>query len=107
MEEKNILYSSSVKAGKRIYYIDVKQTRGGEMFLSVTESKKLSGTEGEVPNYMKQKIFLYREDFEKFMSSLQDAMDFIADKQGVSTPRYESEEPVTQTEEDIKLDIEF
>ena len=45
--EKEIVFSQAVKAGKRIYYIDVKKNRKGEMYLSITESKKIVSGEGE------------------------------------------------------------
>ena len=82
--EKDILFSRSIRAGKRIYYIDVKQTSKGEMFLSLTESKKIVSGESDMPqvNFEKHKIFLYPEDFEKFTTGLAEAMRFIFEQQG-------------------------
>ena len=70
--EKEIVFSQSIKAGKRIYYIDVKKNRKEEMYLSITESKKIVNGEGEeaLLSFEKHKIFLYREDFEKFATRL-------------------------------------
>ena len=66
--EKEIVFSQAIKAGKRIYYIDVKKNRKDEMYLSITESKKVVSGEGDdaTVTFEKHKIFLYREDFEKF-----------------------------------------
>lgn len=82
--EKDILFSRSIRAGKRIYYIDVKQTSKGELFLTLTESKKIISGDSEMPqvNFEKHKIFLYAEDFEKFTGGLAEAMRYIYEQQG-------------------------
>lgn len=118
--EKEIVYSQTIKAGKRIYYIDVKKSRKDEMFLTITESKKIVNGEGENAhiNFEKHKIFLYKEDFEKFTNSLQQAINFIEGKQGnhnrtsasdEATPLTEAleEETTSQLGEEIKIDIDF
>ena len=70
--DKEIVFSKAIKAGKRIYYLDVKKNRKDEMFLAITESKKIVSGEGDDSqvSFEKHKIFLYKEDFEKFMNSL-------------------------------------
>ena len=75
--EKEIVYSQTIKAGKRIYYIDVKKNRKDEMFLAITESKKIvSGSNEDMQvNFEKHKIFLYREDFDNFIHALNDAVN--------------------------------
>ena len=111
--EKDIVYSQSIKAGKRIYYLDVKKNRKDELFLAITESKKIVSGEGEEAqvSFEKHKIFLYKEDFEKFTNTLQKAIAFIEDKQGSHpTPaeeKAETEESDTQLSEEIKIDIDF
>lgn len=77
--EKRIYYSQTVKAGKRIYYLDVKKSKRDELFLSITESKKVYTGEGEEGqyNFEKHKIFLYKEDFSKFIDALSNAIRFI------------------------------
>ena len=79
MNDKEIVFSKSIKAGKRIYYLDVKKNRKDEMFLAITESKKvLTGEGGDSQvSFEKHKIFLYREDFQKFMAGLTEAISFI------------------------------
>lgn len=100
--EAEILFSRTVKAGQRIYYIDVKQNRRGEMYLCVTESKKILGGTQEMPqfSYEKHKIFLFREDFGKFNEALQQAFDFVADGQGEAEAR-------PQADDAIKIDLDF
>ena len=78
-DDKNIkeeIFTRVVRAGKRTYFFDVKATRKDEYYLTITESKKRLGKEGKV-FYEKHKIFLYKEDFEKFTEGLKDAVTFI------------------------------
>lgn len=83
MMDKEIVFSKSVKAGKRIYYLDVKKNRKEEMFLTITESKKIVMGDGDNSqvNFEKHKIFLYQEDFEKFITGLNQAIGYINDNQ--------------------------
>lgn len=78
-KEQEIVYSKSIKAGKRVYYLDVKRSRNNDLFLAITESKKKFSEEGEngVVSYEKHKIFLYKEDFDKFTTALTEVLDFI------------------------------
>lgn len=69
------LYSNAVRAGKRTYFFDVKSTKGNDLYITVTESKK-STNNGRV-SYQKHKIFLYKEDFEKFREGLEDALEKV------------------------------
>ena len=73
------IYSKPVRAGKRTYFFDVKATRGGDYFLTITESRKLTREDGSV-NYDRHKIFLYKEDFEKFAEGLGEVVTFIREK---------------------------
>ena len=78
-EEKLIkeeIFTKVVRAGKRTYFFDVKATRKDDYYLTITESKKRLGKEGKV-FYEKHKIFLYKEDFEKFTEGLKDAVTYI------------------------------
>jgi hypothetical protein len=78
-EEKNQkeeIFTKIVRAGKRTYFFDVKATRKDDYYLTITESKKRLGKEGKV-FYEKHKIFLYKEDFEKFSDGLKDAVTYI------------------------------
>ena len=62
---RNEIYSKSVRAGKRTYFFDVKSTRSGDHYLTITESKKKFDQDGDF-HFEKHKIFLYKEDFDKF-----------------------------------------
>ena len=80
MEEKNEnekveIYSHRVRAGKRTYFFDVKATRSNDYYLTITESKRRFKDEGFF--YEKHKIFLYKEDFVKFVDALQAAVDHV------------------------------
>ena len=75
---RNEIYSKSVRAGKRTYFFDVKSTRGGDHYLTLTESKKKFDQEGNF-HFEKHKIFLYKEDFEKFSDGLNDVLAKIAE----------------------------
>jgi hypothetical protein len=72
-------FSKAVRAGKRTYFFDVKATRAMDLYLTITESKRRFTKEGEKPSYEKHKIFLYREDFDKFADGLKEAVQFIRD----------------------------
>ena len=106
--EKDIVFSQAIKAGKRIYYIDVKKNRKEEMYLSITESKKIISGEGENTSvsFEKHKIFLYREDFEKFATSLQAAIAYVVAEQGEFQPR-NIETSNEEKEEHLNIDIDF
>lgn len=78
MEEKNErqeIFSKKVKAGKRTYFFDIKPTKSGDYYLTITESKKRLSEEGFV--YEKHKIFLYKEDVKKFSEALEGTIDYM------------------------------
>ena len=65
MPYRDEIFSKAVRAGKRTYFFDVKTTKGNDLYLTITESKKKTNHDGK-SHYEKHKIFLYKEDFEKF-----------------------------------------
>jgi len=73
---KEEVFSKAVKAGRRTYFFDIKSTRGNDLYLTITESKKHTDEDGS-ERYEKHKIFLYKEDFEKFEEALQEALGKI------------------------------
>ena len=75
-DDREDVYSKAVRAGKRTYFFDVKATRGRDLYITITESKKRTHEDGTA-TYEKHKIFLYKEDFDKFMDGLQDAFSEI------------------------------
>ena len=70
------IHSKVVRAGKRTYFFDVKATRRNDYYLTITESKKRFGKDGKF-FYEKHKLFLYKEDFEKFADSLTEVINYI------------------------------
>ena len=74
--ENNEVYSKRVKAGKRTYFFDVKATRGKDYYLTITESRKKVGDDGAF-FYEKHKIFLYKEDLNKFLEAMNDTTEHI------------------------------
>lgn len=75
------IYSQAIRAGKRTYFLDVKSTKANEMYLTITESKRRFNTTTGKYNYEKHKIFLFKEDFEKFTDGLKDVVQFIENNQ--------------------------
>lgn len=74
---REVIFTKAVKAGKRTYFFDVKSTRANDFFITITESKKKFNMGEDKPFYEKHKIFLYKEDFEKFIEGLNDAISHI------------------------------
>ena len=89
--DRGDLFSKSVRAGKRTYFFDVKSTRGNDYYLTITESKKRFGTDGKF-TYEKHTVFLYKEDFEKFIEGLNEAIDHIKENAPVIENNYETPE---------------
>ncbi|MFA8434580.1 MAG: DUF3276 family protein [Marinifilaceae bacterium] len=74
--DREEIFSNAVRAGKRTYFFDVKATRKNDYYLTITESKKRFDQEGNF-SFEKHKVFLYKEDFDKFSNGLLEAIDFI------------------------------
>lgn len=87
--EPEIVYSRSVKAGKRIYYLDVKKARNEDLYLCITESKRKAGMEDELPQFEKHKVFLYKEDFAHFTEGLNDVIKYVQNQLGTIEEREE------------------
>lgn len=101
-KEPEIVYSRSVKAGKRIYYLDVKKARNADLYLCITESKKRMAGDEENPQFEKHKLFLYKEDFAHFTEELNDVINFVKNQFGEIeerqewTPAEKEEQPATE-----------
>lgn len=98
------LFSRVIRAGKRTYFFDVKATRSGEKYLTITESKRRFSNEQGKFFYEKHKLFLYQEDFDKFNNGLSDVISFI--KTGEIPPELpeESESKTTPTGFDVDFE---
>lgn len=111
--DSDILFSKSVKAGKRIYYIDVKQDRKGDYYISITESKRLKDNGEQKPLFEKHKIFLYREDMDKFQHALNEALSFSREKVPLNNFSADWSGPVEDVQNaendnsELKIEIDF
>jgi hypothetical protein len=101
---KQDIFSKIVRAGKRTYFIDVKYSRTDEFYLTITESKKRFENDGKF-SYEKHKVFLYKEDFNKFIDSLQEVVDYIYNQQPYEPE--ENEEPIAGVAEPAMSDSDF
>lgn len=106
--EQEIVYSRSVKAGKRIYYLDVRKARNADLYLCITESKRRQGEGEEAPSFEKHKVFLYKEDFAHFTEGLQDVIAYVQNQLGTIeerpawTPEAKEDAPAEEAGEDNK-----
>jgi len=85
-KDKNAIYAKSLRAGKRTYFFDVREsTRSGDFYLTITESKKRFVDDSGKFVFDKHKVFLYKEDFEQFAADLNDVMAYIKQEQPFTT----------------------
>ncbi len=100
------IYSVSVRAGKRTYFFDVKSTRRDEFYLTITESKKRFEQDGNF-HFEKHKIFLYKEDFEKFMEGLQEVITFIDQNQQEEYQEHQDQEAFVDSDEKVLEEVGY
>ena len=108
--DKEEVFTKVVRAGKRTYFFDVKSTRHEDLYLTITESKKRLGKEGKM-FYEKHKIFLYKEDFEKFTEGLREAVTFagngIASAADMKANVNDGEEEINEVPASEFSDVDF
>ncbi len=92
MMEQEEIYSKVLRAGRRTYFFDVRSTRAGDYYLTITESKKFTNDDGSF-HYKKHKIYLYKEDFASFKENVEEMIDFIINEKGeeVISERHQSD----------------
>jgi hypothetical protein len=102
-KEREEVFSKKVRAGKRTYFFDVKATRSNDYYITVTESKKRL----EDGVFIKHKIFLYKEDFEKFSEGLLETVAYIKENQEVIEKKYEfnADHQAAKSDDDFSFDI--
>jgi len=120
------IFSKALRAGRRTYFFDVRETKAGDYYLTITESKKFTNEDGTF-YYKKHKIYLYKEDFAEFNSSLKETCDYIIENKGTevisekhdkdfeskkekkesSEPQKEEEEEETVKEENVEEEKDF
>ncbi len=101
--EREEVFSKKVRAGKRTYFFDVKATRSNDYYVTVTESKKRL----EDGVFIKHKIFLYKEDFEKFAEGFKETIDYVKANQEVVEKRYEYNENAVEATKVSDDDFNF
>jgi len=101
--ERDEIFSRAIRAGKRTYFFDVKATRRNDYYLTITESKKRYHRDGRF-YFEKHKIFLYKEDFEKFIEGLTDSVDFIRNTPTEETEKEEVAETISENYTDVDFD---
>jgi len=80
MEQEEI-FSKVMRAGRRTYFFDVRSTKAGDFYLTITESKKFTNDDGSY-HYKKHKIYLYKEDFSEFKDNLEEMINYVIDEKG-------------------------
>tara|TARA_R110002020_G_scaffold117451_1_gene268399 strand:- start:772 stop:1149 length:378 start_codon:yes stop_codon:yes gene_type:complete len=80
MEQEEI-FSKVMRAGRRTYFFDVRSTKAGDFYLTITESKKFTNDDGSY-HYKKHKIYLYKEDFNEFKDNLEEMINYVIDEKG-------------------------
>ncbi len=114
MMEKEEIYSKVMRAGRRTYFFDVRETKAGDYYLTVTESKKFTNDDGSF-HYKKHKIYLYKEDFADFKENLDEMIQYVLDEKGeeVISERHqtdykrEEDEDAGSSETSSFTDVEF
>jgi hypothetical protein len=100
--DREEIFSRSVRAGKRTYFFDVKATAGNEQYLTITESKRRFNNEQGKFIYEKHKLFLYREDFDKFSRGLNDTIEFIRTGKAPDMPDDDQEKGAIEDRKEVK-----
>ncbi len=95
-KDREEVFSSKVRAGKRTYFFDVKATKSNDYYITITESKKRI----EDGLFIKHKLFLYKEDFEKFSEGLLEAVSYVKTNQEVVERKYEDFETYNRNKEE-------
>lgn len=110
MHEREEVYTKVVRAGNRTYFFDVKATRKNDLYLTITESKKRFNKDGKF-FYEKHKVFLYKEDFEKFANGFEDAVTFIKnnlpEQEDEPTNKESSEKGISNELNNEFINVEF
>ena len=102
MDQEEI-HSKVLRAGRRTYFFDVRSTKAGDYYLTITESKKFTHDDGSF-HYKKHKIYLYKEDFDAFRESVEEMMDFIINEKGseVISERHQKD---FKKEDDVETEV--
>lgn len=99
LTDQEEIHSKVLRAGRRTYFFDVRSTKAGDYYLTITESKKFTHDDGSF-HYKKHKIYLYKEDFDAFKENVEEMMDFIINEKGteVISERHQKDFKKEETE---------
>ncbi|MGM0945606.1 MAG: DUF3276 family protein [Bacteroidota bacterium] len=100
--DRDEIFSKKVKAGKRTYFFDIKTTRSNDYYLTITESKRKIN--GDNFSYEKHKIFLYKEDFMKFVDALNESVDHVKNEllPDFDFEQYSNEDSENELDDELK-----
>lgn len=104
--EQDEIFSKVMRAGRRTYFFDVRSTKAGDFYLTITESKKFTNDDGSF-HYKKHKIYLYKEDFTEFRDTLAEMIDYVIDEKGeeVISERHQKDYKPPHSNEDSAEDL--
>lgn len=105
-EAEESIASKVVKAGRRTYFFDVKATRGDDYFITITESRKKTDSDGHV-SYDRSKMFLYKEDFDKFEAGLSEVIEYVKKAKPEFFASARAESGSRHAEDKLSIDEEF
>lgn len=100
MMDKEEIYSKVLRAGRRTYFFDVRATKAGDYYLTITESKKFTNDDGSF-HYKKHKIYLYKEDFAEFNEILGEMTDYIINEKGTEVISERHQKDYKREEDDF------
>ncbi len=104
MDQEEI-HSKVLRAGRRTYFFDVRSTKAGDYYLTITESKKFTHDDGSF-HYKKHKIYLYKEDFDAFKENVEEMMDFIINEKGTEVISERHQKDFKKEEDETATDVE-
>lgn len=104
MDQEEI-YSKVLRAGRRTYFFDVRSTKAGDYYLTITESKKFTHDDGSF-HYKKHKIYLYKEDFVAFKENMEEMMDYIIDEKGTEVISEKHQKDFKKEEDETVENVE-
>tara|TARA_B100001057_G_scaffold436049_1_gene466803 strand:+ start:112 stop:432 length:321 start_codon:yes stop_codon:yes gene_type:complete len=102
--ERDEIYSKALRAGRRTYFFDVRSTKAGDYYLTVTESKKFTEEDGTF-YFKKHKIYLYKEDFNEFKNILDEMTDYIISEKGEEVISEKHQKDFKKDDENVEDEI--
>ena len=101
--ERDEIYSKALRAGRRTYFFDVRSTKAGDYYLTITESKKFTEVDGTF-HFKKHKIYLYKEDFNEFKSILDEMTDYIISEKGEEVISEKHQKDFKKEDENVEVE---